>query len=120
MVMISRWQFVNDLQFKYSELSDSFDIQLQINLRDGSGEPLLTESFTLRLTDVSGEGSDCQEVSATNIGNVRDYMFAIESWKYDAEMDMSTTDSTMMNDTYSYDQDMMYDHMSEYMQHLHI
>jgi hypothetical protein len=42
MVQMSRWQFVNELQFTYDTLESEVDIEMELNLRDASGEALLT------------------------------------------------------------------------------
>jgi hypothetical protein len=90
-VSIDRWQFVNELQIKYKTLDSSLDIPLQMNFRDGKGDVLMSESFSLRLIDVSGRVSECSEESVEKNGDTADFMFAVDAWKYTEE----NTDASM-------------------------
>jgi hypothetical protein len=84
-VLISRWSFIQDIQFKFGTNEKSFVIPLKIVWRDGAGSEILSESFNIELNDISGQESTCKAFYVTKLTETRDYMFAMEPWKlYDS------------------------------------
>jgi hypothetical protein len=53
MVQISRWNFVNELQWKFEKLDRKFIIPMQIVWRDGKGDTIFEEGFSIELNDVT-------------------------------------------------------------------
>jgi hypothetical protein len=88
-VSLSRWSFVNELQWTYATNARSFPIPMTVTWRDATGEPLLSEGFSIKLNDVSQEESPCKDFTVRSETKTRDYMFAVDAWKYE-EMYMDT------------------------------
>jgi hypothetical protein len=61
MVQINRWNFVQDIQFKFGTTKKSFAIPLKIVWRDGAGLEILSESFSIEVNDVSGQENTCKD-----------------------------------------------------------
>jgi hypothetical protein len=95
MVQISRWSFINEIQFKFETLDPTFTVPMKITWRTGSGDAVLSEGFSVKLNDVSGGDKPCKDVIVEKSSETRDFTFAVDAWKYDEMSTSATHDSRM-------------------------
>ena len=89
MIQINRWNFVNEIQWKFGTLKSKFIIPMKVTWRDGKGQSIIEEGFSLELNDISNSDKPCKDATAIKKGDTRDFLFNIDAWKY---MDSTTNE----------------------------
>jgi hypothetical protein len=55
---------------------------MKVTWRDGKGQSILEEGFSLELNDISNSDKPCKDSIAIKKGDTRDFLFNIDAWKY--------------------------------------
>lgn len=54
---------------------------MKVVWRDGADQEILSESFPIKVKDISGQESACKDFTVTKQAETRDFLFAMDAWK---------------------------------------